>query len=74
MSFKSKKQLDPLDGKTLGGESQDITVREKLPCFHKFANRTAGEIVCVKCNVGFFIQGDEHLEHGHLFKKGRRII
>ena len=66
--------LPPLNEKVLNGESEDIIVKEKLPCFHKFSYKTAGEIVCVKCNVGFFIQGDEELRHGHLFKGNKKII
>lgn len=67
-------KLDPLNGKELNAVSEDITVREKLPCFHKFTYRAAGEIICVKCNAGFFIQGDEHLVKGHLFKGSKQII
>ena len=67
-------KLSPLDAKSLGGESEEIIIKEKLPCFHKFAYKTAGEIVCVKCNAGFFIQGDEHLKGGHLFKGSKKII
>lgn len=67
-------KLSPLNAKKLKGESEEITVKEKLPCFHKFSYRTAGEIVCMKCNAGFFIQGDEELRNGHLYKSGKRII
>jgi hypothetical protein len=66
--------LDPLNVKALGGEVEEITLNEKLPCSHKFSYRTAGEVVCVRCNVGFFIQGDEELRHGHLFKGNKKII
>lgn len=66
--------LDPINAKALKGEVEEITVKEKLPCFHKFSYRAAGEIVCVRCNMGLFIQGDEHLKHGHLFKGSKQII
>jgi hypothetical protein len=66
--------LKPLNAKELGGESEEITIREKLPCFHKFAYKTAGEIICIRCNMGLFIQGNEKLVKGHLFKGSKRIL
>lgn len=66
--------IKPLNAKVLNGESEVITYKEKLPCFHKFAYRTAGEIICVRCNMGLYIQGNEHLKSGHLFKGNKRII
>jgi hypothetical protein len=67
-------KLDPLNAKELKGEVEEIIVKEKLPCFHKFTYKEAGEIICIKCNMGFYIQGDEHLKNGHLFKGDKRII
>ncbi len=66
--------IRPLDVKALGGEVEEIELKEKVPCYHKFAYKTAGEVICVKCNVGFFIQGDEELRHGHLYKGSIKII
>jgi hypothetical protein len=67
-------KLNPLNVKTLGGESEDIELKDKIPCFHKFAYKSGWEIICVKCNVGFFIQGDEELRHGHLYKGNEKIV
>jgi len=66
--------LEPLNGKALGGEVEDIELKKKLPCSHKFSYKSAGEVTCTKCNAGFFIQGDEELRHGHLFKGNNKII
>jgi hypothetical protein len=67
-------ELDPLDVKSLGGESEDIQLKEPKACKHKFIYNTPGEIVCGKCHAGFFIRGDEHLKDGHLYKSGKKII
>ena len=67
-------KLDPLDVKSLGVKSEDIALREPKPCNHIFSYYKAGEIICRKCNAGLYIQADEHLEDGHLYKLGKRII
>ena len=67
-------KLDPLNVKSLGVESEDIVLKEPKVCNHIFSYYKAGEILCRKCNMGFFIQADEHLENGHLYKSGKKII
>lgn len=64
----------PLNPKRLGGESRDIYLKEPKVCNHIFSYYKAGEIICDKCRVGFFIEGSEHLKNGHLYKGNKKVI
>lgn len=67
-------KLSPLNVKQLKGESEDIEVNAPKQCEHFFSYRTAREILCRKCNIGLFLQGDEKCENGHLYSGGKLVL
>ena len=67
-------RLEPLNAKRLGGESEDIKVKEVPSCQHYFIYKTAGEIVCRKCDAGMFIRGDEEVKNGRLYSGGKLVV
>lgn len=69
-------KLDPLDQKILGGESVDFPVRESNKCDHggNFRYESATEVRCVKCNFGLYIDVQDRLKDGHLYRRDKLII
>jgi len=63
----SKKKLDPLDIKSLGGESQDIKLEPPTKCNHFFEYVTAQEIMCKHCYTGYTVDRKDYLKNGHLY-------
>jgi hypothetical protein len=70
-------KLSPLTEKqrlSLGGESEDIELKPKGRCDHYFEMRSGREIICRKCNVGYYITYGDKVKDGHLFKNDKLIL
>lgn len=68
-------KLPPLNIKSLGdADQEDIELKERPKCQHRFIYRKATEVGCIKCHMGFFIGGNDILKDGHLYLGGKLVI
>lgn len=77
MENESQKKLDDLPPtKSDYWEHADVYVREMTKvnaCEHYF-EYIEGTAKCKKCGVGFFLDADDTLKEGHLYREGKLVL
>ena len=52
----------------------DMTKRGLEKCDHYFIHRTAREVECKKCHIGFVLGVDWYIENKHIYYNGKFVI
>lgn len=56
------------------GAEMEVSKGTGKKCEHKFVHKTAQEVECVECGIGFYLNPESYIEDGKLFVNGKLVV
>ena len=55
-------------------EKYRIELDKPKKCKHQFIPKSGKEVVCTRCNVGYYLLSEGTLKYGHIYLKDKLVV
>ena len=67
-------ELPSSDDKFWKGARKELIKPEEGECVHFFVPKSANEVECENCRIGYFLGTDDELVEGHIYHKKQLVV